>query len=369
MEGEVAKVCPESYAMKGGEGPHSCAQNSASQRSSIEAAKNFLQSAIASKFDLRTICASSTNPICIADLGCSTGPNTFIAVQNVIEAIQIQCPSQQNHNQATPEILVFFNDQVSNDFNTLFQKLPPNRNYFAVGLPGSFYGRLFPRQSLHVVHSSAALSWLSELPKELTDTSSGACNKGKIFYTNAPKEVFDAYERRFKMDLEAFLQARAQELVDNGILACLILVADDLIDFSVDMYAGKDYELLGSCLMDMAKLGLISEEKVDTFNIPTFFPHVKDLMKIFEANKDFSIEQSELIDNKGFLAPNIESHVSRLRAVLEVLIEKHFGDGIVDELFDRFTEKVRAYPEVLDALKFKFHVLFVVLKRKVVIKA
>nr|POE51928.1 putative s-adenosylmethionine-dependent methyltransferase at5g38100 [Quercus suber] len=32
--------------------------------------------------------------------------------------------------------------QVSNDFNTLFKSLPPNRQYFAVGVPGSFHGIL-----------------------------------------------------------------------------------------------------------------------------------------------------------------------------------------------------------------------------------
>ena len=29
-------------------------------------------------------------------------------------------------------------DQVPNDFNTLFKSLPPNRQYFAVGVPSSF---------------------------------------------------------------------------------------------------------------------------------------------------------------------------------------------------------------------------------------
>ncbi|XP_028757783.1 probable S-adenosylmethionine-dependent methyltransferase At5g37970 [Neltuma alba] len=363
MENEFDSVFPKSYVMKGGEGPHSYAQNSTGQKSAIEAAKHHLQNAITKKFDLKAISASSENLICIADLGCSMGPNTFIAIQNIVEAIQLKYQSQ---NQSTPEILVFFNDQASNDFNTLFQNFPPNRNYFAAGIPGSFYGRLFPKQSLHLVHTSAALSWLSELPKELTDRSCGALNKGRIFYTNAPSEAYDAYQRQFKMDWEAFLQARAQELVDNGIMACLMNVIND-IDFKVDLYLGKDFELLGSCPMDMAKLGLIQEEKVDTFNVPlcSLISSNLDLMKILETSEDFSIEQSEVMDNNCFVIPNIEYFVSRLRAVLEVLIENHFGVGIVDELFERFTEKVREFPKIMDVPKLKFHLFFVVLKRKV----
>ncbi|XP_028757781.1 probable S-adenosylmethionine-dependent methyltransferase At5g38100 [Neltuma alba] len=313
------------------------------QRSAVEAVKNPLQSAIASKFDLKTICASSTNPICIADLGCSTGPNTFIKVQNIVEAIRIQCQSQ---NQSTPEILVFFNDQVSNDFNSLFQKLPSNRNYFAFGVPGPFYGRLFPRQSLHLVHSSSALNWLSKLPRELTDRSCGAWNKGRIYYTNAPSEVEDAYKRQFKIDLETFLHARAQELVSNGLMAIMTCAAHDVIDFNTDLYAGKELELSGSCLMDMARSGLVSEEKMDTYNVPTYFPHLNYLKKILESNEDLNLEEIVAMDRK-FL-PNIETYVSSARAVHEVLIEKHFGDGAVDELFERFAEKIMEFPEIIN---------------------
>ncbi|XP_028757784.1 farnesoic acid carboxyl-O-methyltransferase-like [Neltuma alba] len=163
------------------------------QRSAIEAAKKLLQSAVTDNFDLKTTCVCSANPIRIAGLGCSTGTNTFIATQNIIEAVQLKYQSQ-SQNQSTPEFFVFFNDQASNDFNTLFQKLPPNRNYFVAGVPGSFYGRLFPSQSLHLVHSSSSLSWISKMPKELTDRNCGAWKKGRIFHTNAPEEVEDAYK-------------------------------------------------------------------------------------------------------------------------------------------------------------------------------
>ncbi|XP_054808695.1 loganic acid O-methyltransferase-like [Prosopis cineraria] len=359
---EMETESSESFAMKGGYGPCSYAQNSTFQRKIIDEAKSLFQSAIADKFDVKAVCASSSNPICIADLGCSIGPNAFIAVQNIVEAIQFQYQSQ---NQTTPEFLVFFNDQVSNDFNTLFQNLPPNKKYFAAGVPGSFYGRLFPRQSIHVIHSSSALPWLSKLPRELTDRNCGAFNKGRIYYTNAPSEVQVAYKSQFMMDLETFLHARAQELVGNGLMAVMTYAAHDDIDFSTDLYAGKDNELLGSCLMDMAKLGQVSEEKVDTFNVPTFFPCLKDLKKILESNKDFSLEKMVILDQKSFDVPDIETYVSTGRAVLGVLIEKHFGDEIVDELFDRYAKKIMEFPEIIDFHKIKQHQLFILLKRKV----
>ncbi|XP_028797901.1 probable S-adenosylmethionine-dependent methyltransferase At5g38100 [Neltuma alba] len=149
--------------------------------------------------------------------------------------------------------------------STLFQKLPSNRNYFAFGVPGHFYGCLFPRQSLHLVHSSSALNWLSKLPRELTNRSCGAWNKGRIYYTNAPSEVEDAYKRQIKMDLETFLRARAQELVSNGLMAIMTCAAHDVIDFNTDLYVGKELELLGSCIMDMARSGVMLRNKHDFY--------------------------------------------------------------------------------------------------------
>ncbi|XP_061365011.1 loganic acid O-methyltransferase-like [Gastrolobium bilobum] len=353
MENEFVKAFSDSFAMKGGEGPHSYAQNSNLQRVGIEAAKSLIQSAIANKFDPKTISAASKKPICIADLGCSTGPNTFIAVQFIVEAIELQ---YQSHGLAVPELQVFFNDQVSNDFNTLFKNLPSNRKYFAAGVPGSFYGRLFPMESLYFVHSSASLNWISKVPKVITDRTSTAWNKGRIHYTNAPKEVVDAYASQYQKDMETFLRARAQELVGNGLMALQIPVANDVI------FNGKDLELLGDCLLDMAKEGKINEEKVDTFNLPIYFSPRKDLMKILESNEDFSIEQMEIMD--AVLEIEVPSSASLHRAALEGLIENHFGDGIVDELFDRHAKKLMEFKEIMDIQKRKIVGLFVLLKRK-----
>ena len=116
-------------------------------------------------FDINTL-SGSLNAICVADLGCSIGPNTFVSVQNIIEAIELKYISK-GENIETPKFMVFFNDQLSNDFNTLFISLPPNRQYFAAGVMGSFYGHLFPKASLHFIHSSYAQQWLSNVPKKL----------------------------------------------------------------------------------------------------------------------------------------------------------------------------------------------------------
>jgi len=106
------------------------------QRGVIDAAKELITESIAEKLDATNFVLSTT--FRIADLGCSTGPNTFFAVQNIIEAVQLKYKCQELHSQL-PEFQVFFNDHVSNDFNTLFASLPLDRQYYAAAVAGSFY--------------------------------------------------------------------------------------------------------------------------------------------------------------------------------------------------------------------------------------
>ena len=79
------------------------------------------------------------------------------------------------------------------------------------------------------MHIPSALTWLSKLLKELTDKSCGAWNNGKIHYTNAPSEVEDAYKSQFLKDFNAFLHARAQELVSNGLMVITLFWSQKLL--------------------------------------------------------------------------------------------------------------------------------------------
>nr|XP_023907387.1 probable S-adenosylmethionine-dependent methyltransferase At5g38780 [Quercus suber] len=254
--------------------------------------------------------------------------------------------------------------KVSNDFNTLFKSLPPNRQYFAAGVPGSFHGCLFPKGSLHLIHSSCALNWLSKIPIEITDESSPAWNKGRIHYTNATKEVVEAYETQFAKDMESFLFSRAQELVVGGLLVLFVPAVPDVMSNS-DTFTGTELDILGSCLMDMAKVGLVEEAKVDSFNVPAYYTPPKKLKALIERNGNFSIKRMELLNNqkKHLILQSASLRSLYLRAVLEGIIEKHFGNDILDELFNRFTHKVEGSSFFLNPEIDKLIILFVLLER------
>ncbi|PQQ15537.1 putative S-adenosylmethionine-dependent methyltransferase [Prunus yedoensis var. nudiflora] len=160
---ETSKLS-EAFSMNGGDGPNNYAKNSTLQRGVVDATKELL-------------------------------------IENILEAVEFKYQSQGLNSQIL-EFQVFFNDHTPNDFNMLFKSLQQNRRYYAAGVPGSFYGRLFSYASIQMVHSSYATHWLSRVPKEVADRNTPAWNKGRIYYSNSTDEVVRAYEAQYAEDME-----------------------------------------------------------------------------------------------------------------------------------------------------------------------
>jgi len=107
----------------------------------------------------------------IADLGCSSGPNTLRAISNILNIINKTC--LKLNNGITLVFQIYLNDLFENDFNTIFKLLPDfiyqqkkGENVgecFISATPGNFYGRLFPNNYIDFFHSSYSLHWLSQV--------------------------------------------------------------------------------------------------------------------------------------------------------------------------------------------------------------
>ncbi|KAK1272650.1 putative caffeine synthase 2 [Acorus gramineus] len=73
--------------------------------------------------------------------------------------------------------MLFLNDLPSSDFNTLFQYLPTfyeglkgvneeeqlMMQTYVAAVPGSFFERLFPDNSIHLIHASYSVRWLAQV--------------------------------------------------------------------------------------------------------------------------------------------------------------------------------------------------------------
>ncbi|KAJ4832646.1 hypothetical protein Tsubulata_001399 [Turnera subulata] len=361
-----------SWAMMGGDGSFSYSRNSYYQRAALEAAKGMISEGIRDELDIQTLGSDSPTTFRVVDFGCSTGPNTFFAVKNIIEAVKYKHQPPLK-NSPTPEngleFQIFFNDVTGNDFNTLFKTLPPNPvPYFVAGVPGSFYGRLFPKSTIHFAHSSYAMHWLSEIPKELIDPDSPAWNKGSISYQRSVKEeVVEAFSRQFRNDMDVFLNARAQEIVGGGLMAVVIIGLADGVHTSETGFALL-YDLFDSCLSNMARMGVLSEERVDSFNLPVYYPCLKEVEEILIKHPYFSIERMDAFTNPvRCYEPSAEYLVTGWRAVTGDLLKNHFGigsDAVVDQIYEYFGKKLSDNYYMFDETKQHIDI-FILLKRHV----
>ncbi|KAL0446814.1 UNVERIFIED_CONTAM: Loganic acid O-methyltransferase [Sesamum latifolium] len=325
------------------------------KRGVVDVAKPIIKEEIAMKLDVKQLLSTNTKSFRIADFGCSTGHNSFPAMQIITEAVEKKFRTEGLNSQI-PDFQVFFNDQVMNDFNTIFLSLPTQRSYHAAGVPGPFHGRLLPKASLDFAYCSCALNWLSEVPKAVADHNSPAWNNGKVHYTEARQEVFEAYSNHYANNIGAFLDARAQELVQGGLMALLVPGVPAFKNSGTSYTTPTEMDLIGKVWRRDGRL----------IQLPIVFYHPRRIKDNNRRSDSFNIERMEILNNPGKRTLRSANARARyLRAVFEGLLINHFGSEIMDELFELYTEKLAASPHFLDPDNEKSIIIFVLLKRKV----
>ncbi|KAI3726516.1 hypothetical protein L1987_66314 [Smallanthus sonchifolius] len=113
------------------------------------------------------------------------------------------------------------------------------------------------------------------------------------------------------------------------------------------------WDLLAASLNEMVVEGLIEEEKMDSFNIPQYTPSPKevsnevekeglfmiDCLEVSEVNWDASTDDnvnlSETDEQEGYNMGKC------MRAVAEPLVLSHFGESIIEEVFERYTNNIK----------------------------
>ncbi|XXG77322.1 hypothetical protein AAC387_Pa08g1494 [Persea americana] len=342
--------------MVGGAGETSYANNSSLQKIAISKARPVVEDSI-----LDLYCSSYAESLNIADLGCSSGPNTLSVIKEIIDATHEKC---RQLGRPMPELRVFLNDLPGNDFNPIFRSLPvfydrlkeekglPSGSCFVAGVPGSFYGRLFPRNFLDFVHSSYSVHWLSQVPKGLQGEIGEALNKGHIYMAeSSPPAVFKAYLEQFQRDFSLFLKFRSEEMICGGRMVLTLLGRNSEEPSSGDCC--HLWELLAQALRGMVSQGVVQEAKLDSYNSPHYTPSVKELKAVINMEGSFHLDQLQITevnwdtndrdDNEGFIFYKTTSgqNVAKyIRAVAESMLTSHFGEEIIDELFERFAENV-----------------------------
>ncbi|XP_040988640.1 indole-3-acetate O-methyltransferase 1-like [Juglans microcarpa x Juglans regia] len=360
-------------SMKGGKGEASYANNSQAQALHARSMLHLIEETL-DGVQLN----SSEVPFVVVDLGCSCGSNTIYIVDVIIKHM---IKRYEALGYEPPEFSAFFSDLPSNDFNTLFQLLPPqanyggsmeeclaadsHRSYFAAGVPGSFYRRLFPARSIDVFHSAFSLHWLSQVPDSVLDKRSKAYNKGRVFIHGAGENTANAYRKQFQTDLAGFLASRSQEMKRGGsmFLVCLGRTSVEPTDQGgAGLLFGTHFQ---DAWDDLVQEGLISNEKRDNFNIPVYAPSLQDFREVVEADGSFAINKLEVFKGGSPLVvsrPDDAVEVGRAlanscRSVSGVLVDAHIGDRLSEELFLRVERRAASHAkDLLEQLQF-FHIV------------
>ncbi|CAN1308455.1 Salicylate carboxymethyltransferase [Linum perenne] len=344
--------------MNGGTGDTSYATNSFLQQKAISITLPVTEEAIT-----RLFTNTSLTRLTIADLGCASGPNTFLTISELLKSfVRI---SRNLGKESPEEFQVFLNDLPGNDFNSIFISLQEfkqqmNEELMADdnddllmlfnGVPGSFYGRLLPAESLHFVHSSYSLHWLSQVPDGLVVPDDLDENRGNIFIASgSPPGVLKAYYEQFQRDFSSFLRRRALEMVTGGQMVLTLLGRTSEEEDSCSKDTCFIWELLSTVLNQMAIEGLIYREKLDSFNVPNYYPSPTEIedeilkqgtfvincIRVTEASwNPYEGEPNlpEALKDGGF---NVAKYI---RAVVEPLLVRQLGSTseVIDEVFNKF---------------------------------
>ncbi|KAL9255701.1 7-methylxanthine methyltransferase 1-like protein [Drosera capensis] len=290
-----------------------------------------------------------------ADLGCGTGQNTLHVLSTVKETLRRKCLELRYE---LPDVQFYLNDLPGNDFNSLFRDIPRyDRDNldgdddddglircFVMGAPGSFHGRLFPCNSLHLVHSNFGVHWLSKAPPELMTDKGFPVNKGKIYIsTTSPMIVSQAYLDQFHEDFTMFLRSRSTEMLPNGRIVLILhgrLRADPTLETETSVGSYIVWEQLAEAISQLVSEGLIEEEKLDSFNVPYYIATADEVRAIVEEEGSFQVQFIETLvqetdDKNEALKIRAEKRYKNIRAFTEPLLSHHFGEKIMDQLYDK----------------------------------
>ncbi|CAN6178607.1 unnamed protein product [Urochloa humidicola] len=319
----------------------------------------------------------------VADLGCSSGPNTLRFVSEVIGIIARYC-KELGLPHDRPQLQFFLNDLPGNDFNNLFklvdqfkksvarnrlgEALPP---CYISGLPGSFYTRLFPCQSVHLFHSLFCLQWRSQAPEGLKGARKTSQDKGDIYITKTTSpSIVKLFQQQFQKDFSLFLKQRYDELVFGGQILLTFIGRK-----YEDVFSGESnhlYGLLAQSLQSLVDEGLLKKEKLESFYLPIYSPSVGEVVAIVEKSGLFNMNHVKLFETNwdpyddsesDVVHENIRSGVNVakcIRAVMEPLVARHFGETILDRLFKEYAHRVAKH---LEKEKTKHAVIVLSLKK------
>ncbi|WP_286132961.1 hypothetical protein [Labrenzia sp. DG1229] len=248
---------------------------------------------------------------------------------------------------------------------------------FSSAVGGSMYDQLRPACSVHLATTFNAIGFLSRRPVDempgyiFPNGPSTERNNGYV----SPEDRH-AFADQAKQDVEAFLIARARELVPGGKLLVQVFGATDKACTSDGIY-----DLLNDAVLAFVETGEILKETYDRYYQPVYMRHLDELTEPardprFESSGLFTIDDArdyeiavpfvERYKEDGDIERFARDYVNFFRAFTEAVLLHALPSGpgsrdLVDRIYKRAVEILKADP---DRYPFRYVAVQMVLTRR-----
>ena len=305
--------------------------------------------------------AGATTPIGLADFGCSEGRNSIALMQRLMPAIRAR---------SSMPILTLHSDLPTNDYGALLRGL---RSYgrsvfgddiYSTIVGGSMYHQLLPPRSIHIAMTFNAIAFFSKRPlaslPDYIQPNGPSLRRGIGSVSEADRTVC---AQQSMTDLEAFLQARAAELIPGGKLLIEVFGCGD--DFRT---CDGIFDALNDALLEVIDAGLIDRAAYERYYQPNYMRTLAELTAPVSNGGAFAplyrLERAETYETpvpfvedyraSGDLATYARHYTDFFRAFTEPILRTAFAgphvDDLINDIYGRAERLVRDHPE-----RYEFH--------------
>ena len=297
--------------------------------------------------------ARGADPVVVADLGAAGGRNELQPMTVAIETLR--------DAGVTAPITVVHTDIPTNDFSALFETVEHDPDtylrlddVYTLAAGRSFYGRIFPSESLTLAWSAIAVHWISRVPMPI---------HGHVYSPFATGEVRDAFREQSAADWRVFLESRAAELRPG---AEMVVVGGANQD---DGRSGAEalMDALDAAIRAEVASGALTQDEYDRMSIPTWNRTLAEFTAPFQGDAlGLTLLESELdFAPDAYLAAYREDHDAQkfgtaVSGFLRAFTEPSLFGGlaraagaastIANRVYARVAEAAAADPEAVETL-------------------
>jgi hypothetical protein len=297
--------------------------------------------------------ARGAEPVVVADLGAAGGRNELQPMTVAIETLR--------DAGVTAPITVVHTDIPTNDFSALFETVEHDPDtylrlddVYTLAAGRSFYGRIFPSESLTLAWSAIAVHWISRVPMPI---------HGHVYSAFATGEVRDAFREQSAADWRVFLESRAAELRPG---AEMVVVGGANQD---DGLSGAEalMDALDAAIRAEVASGALTQDEYDRMSIPTWNRTLAEFTAPFQGDDlGLTLLESELdFAPDAYLAAYREDHDAQkfgtaVSGFLRAFTEPSLFGGlaraagaastIANRVYARVAEAAAADPEAVETL-------------------